>query len=301
MKITIPPPKPLNTFMPDFYRILIYGIHGAGKSEFAGTWAEAGEVLYLDSDRGLLTIIASSRLTPELKSRIFTIPIIDTSEDKHIKQPIGLLTVKAALEEVHATGKCDQVTPVTVVVDSTTTLSDYAMSHALFISGHTGQQPSQPDWGRQMREMHEVITLGIGLKCNFICIAHEQYIQDKLSGRTWCLPLVTGKFAHRIGGYFDEVYHAQVSQVGGKHSFELETKPSGLITAKSRLDLPSVIATHYSSIRGRIEALRKQQAQATQTIQPVQEVQPRKEVAYAGAAKPGVVKPQVEPLSMLNS
>jgi len=295
MKITIPPPKSLNTFMPDFYRILIYGVQGTGKTEFAGTWAEAGDVLYIDTDRGILTIVASSRIPHELKTHIHTFPIQDRSEDIHIKQPVGLLTVKAILEEISKTGKFDAIEPKTVVIDSMTTLGDYSLAYALFISGHTGQQPTKPDWGRNSRELHETLTLGISLKCNFICIAHEQYIKDDTSGKTWCLPLTVGKFAHRIGGYFDEVYHAKVSQAGGTHSFELETKPSGLITAKSRLDLPSVIVTHYSSIKGRIEVLKKQQTQTTQTIQP------RKEVAVTEVTKVGGVQSKVKPLSMLNA
>ena len=118
-----------------------------------------------------------------------------------------------------------------------------------------------------------MIELGISLPCNFIVLAHEQFVKDELTGRVWCLPLITGKYAYRIGGDFDEVYYATVKpNPQGKEVYSLETKPSGIITAKSRLDLPATIPTHFSSIVGKIEQLNKAataaQVQNVQTTNP---------------------------------
>jgi len=216
----------------------------------------------------MLTIIASPRI--KQKDKIYRIPVSNISEDKHIKQPVGFLQVKGALELLADTGNYSNVTPTTVVLDDLSSTADYALDYALFLSGHLGQQPTQPDWGKQIRELQDLIELGISLPCNFICIAHERILEDKLTGRVWCLPLITGQFVYKIGGFFDEVYHSKVMQnATGKEVYKLETKPSGIITAKSRLDLPAVIDTHFSSISGTIEKLNDSARKAQiQNIQP---------------------------------
>jgi len=84
---------------------------------------------------------------------------------------------------------------------------------------------------------------------NFICLAHEQYIKDELSGRTWCLPMVNGKLAYELSGYFDEVYHMEPKQVGTTAKYQMTIKATGLVTAKSRLGLDSPIESSYTVIK----------------------------------------------------
>jgi len=253
MKLNLPAPVQLSIFVPKNYNVLVYGKHGTGKTEFAATWPKP--ILFFDCDDGIVTILASKRISPADKAQIHIIPIQDRSPDKHVRYPMGYLTVKGGLTLIADTGMYDNVKPKTVVIDSTTTLSDFTLSHVLHENNHTGQQPTLPDWGKQIRYLMDVINLGVGLGTNFICVAHEQYQKDELSGRVWCLPLVTGKYANRVGGSFDELYHTKVTETAGVHKYELETKASGLISAKSRLDLPSPILTHYDSIKGTIEKL----------------------------------------------
>jgi len=256
--ITIPDPVNLNLFVPTKYDVLIFGGPKTGKTEFAGTWAEAGDVLYIDSDDGILTLRTSSRIPVNLKENIYFVPVSDKSADPHVKQPIGWITIREVVKSLANTGAYADIEPKTVVIDSLTTASDYALSYTLHVNKHTGQQPTLPDWGRQMREITELITEARALnKINFICIAHEQYAKDELSGKVWCIPLVTGKLAHRMGLYFDEVYYAHIRAMGDKHEYKLNTKGSGLITAGSRFDLPNPIPTHYSSIKGAIEKIKR--------------------------------------------
>ena len=245
-QIQLPDPIPLCMFKPSSLNILCYGRNGTGKTEFAGTTPKP--ILYIDTDRGITTILSSPRISDKDKEQIFVVPIADTIPGITSAQPLGFLTVKQVLADLAKTGSYGAITPATVVIDTLTTAASFAMKYVLYINHHIGQQPSLPDWGRQIREIIDVITVGVGLSANFIVLAHEQYVKDELSGRIWCAPLITGKLAMEIGLYFDELYHANVLERGGKHEYVLETKASGLVTAKSRLDLPSPIPSHFSSI-----------------------------------------------------
>jgi len=246
-------------YCPDAYNILIYGKNGSGKTEFAATWAEAGNVLYLDSDNGILTIKASSRIPLEYKHRIKRVLVFDKSADPHIKIPVGYSIVKSVFDSLVTTGEFGGFKPVTVVVDSATTLTEYTLRHVLTSNRKAPDaKPTQPDWGDLQNLTRGLINAGRALpSVNFIWIAHEKFDKDELSGRTWCLPLMVGQLAQQIGGYFDEVYHTDVFQVGTSHEYKMDTKATGLITAKSRLDLPSPIPTHYRSIKGSLEKLQQ--------------------------------------------
>uniref|UniRef100_A0A6M3KD78 Putative ATPase domain containing protein n=1 Tax=viral metagenome TaxID=1070528 RepID=A0A6M3KD78_9ZZZZ len=255
-QISIPDAVSLNLFIPDKYDILVYGKPKTGKTEFAGTWSEAGDVLYIDSDKGILTLKSSPRIPDNLKQNIYFVPISDKAEDSNVKHPIGWITIKAIIESIQKTGAYSDIEPKTIVLDSLTTASDYALSYTLYINKHLGQQPTLPDWGRQMRELADLINEARAIpQINFICIAHEQYDRDELSGRTWCVPLLTGKLAHRIGMHFDEIYHSVIVESGQNRIYKLETKGSGLVTAGSRFDLPNPINSHYNEIKGLIQKL----------------------------------------------
>lgn len=256
MKIQIPSPEQLSLFIPSKYHILVYGKPGTGKTLFGATWAELGDVLYIDTGDGLLSIVTSSFV--QFKDRIYRVPVSNTSTDKHVVQPIGWLTIKQIADDLQTTGKYDNIAPKTVVLDESTTTSQYALNHVLYVNNHVGQQPTQPDWGKLRNEMIEFINKCRALPdINFIFICHEQYMSDELSGRTWCLPSVVGKLAYEIGGYFDEVYNTFTKELSlGKHEYLMHTKPTGMITAKSRFDLPTPVPTHYNSIKGSIEKIR---------------------------------------------
>jgi hypothetical protein len=253
VKLQIPPPQQVSLFVPSKYDILIYGPNGTGKTIFGATWSEAGNVLFADSDEGILSVRTSTIV--QHKDRIFHVPVKDSSEDPHVKIPIGYLTVKQILTDLKETREYGEIRPKTVVLDSATTLGAFAMTHTLFVNKRL--EPVLKDWGNQMKRLTDLIMLARSIPdINFIFIAHEQYTKDEISGQIWCLPLITGKLAAQLGLYFDEVYHAVVQQVGDKSKYLLQTKPTGIITAKSRFDLPSPIPNHYSSIAGSIEKLK---------------------------------------------
>jgi adenosyl cobinamide kinase/adenosyl cobinamide phosphate guanylyltransferase len=265
MQINIPEPMSIMDYIPDAYRILIYGIAGTGKTEFAATWAELGNVLYIDSGRGILTVKSSPRIKDELKQRIYFVPVNDKSPDPHVKRPIGWLTIKSIAQSLLNDGTYgkDKFKPDVVVLDELTAATEMSLTNALFENGHVGQQPTQPDYGKQQRQLIDFInTMKERIGLHFICTAHEYYEKDELSGRIWCLPQTIGQLRSNISGYFDEVYHARVNQTKGGHEYLLDTKPTGIITAKTRLDLPTPIQAHYNSVKGSLERLQQAEPKA---------------------------------------
>lgn len=259
-QIQLPTPEPLVEWCPDKLNMLVYGPSGTGKSIFTSTWPRP--ILYIDTDNGMLSI--ATHVKP--LDGIVRVELSDKSQDKHINFPVGWITVKQILTMIHDSSEYFGTIPLTVVLDSITTASRYAMTYTQFNNKRLGQRPVLQDWGDQMAEILEIINMGIALKCNFICVAHEQYQKDELSGRIWCLPLTTGKLAGQISLYFDEVYHAKTGMSGTSTTYLLETKASGLVTAKSRLDLPNPIPATYKEIDKVLSVLRARKGgSATQT------------------------------------
>jgi len=225
--------------------ILAYGRSGTGKTEFAATFGE--DILFIDADKGILTVKSSPRI--QHKDKIFFVPIKDKIDGNKMSNPLGFITIKAVLDQVKQTGKYGEFTPKTIVLDTLTSCGAFCMKHVLYSAGHVGQQPTQPDSGTFRRALIDILEAGLAMDINFICLAHEQYIKDELSGRTWCLPMVNGKLAYELSGYFDEVYHMEPKQVGTSTKYQMTIKATGLVTAKSRLGLDSPIESTYAVIK----------------------------------------------------
>jgi len=255
----IPGPVQLSLLPIQHLNVLCYGMSGTGKTEFAATFPKP--VLFIDTDNGVTTLKTSPRLKDKDKMQI--VRVVDSAADSRIRRPIGALTVTTVLNYLRDEGEYDGVKPATVVVDSLTTTAEYILTDVLYRNNHAGQQPTIVDWGSQMRDVKNLITTGIGLPLNFVCIAHSQFMKDELTGRTWCLPLITGKLAHSLSLYFDEVYFAEAKKVGTNHVYTLLTKSTPLIQAKSRLDLPTNIETNYTSIEKAVGPLLKKGGAAT--------------------------------------
>uniref|UniRef100_A0A6M3L8R6 Putative ATPase domain containing protein n=1 Tax=viral metagenome TaxID=1070528 RepID=A0A6M3L8R6_9ZZZZ len=254
MQITIEP-KSVQDYIPEWYDILIYGGSGTGKTEFVGSFADAGEVLTIDTDGGILTQKTSPRLAH--KDRLHFIDLSSSLEGYETNQSAPWLIVHQVINDLASKGSFGKLTPRTVALDSLTTVAACCMKHVLVINKRPFGPPQYQDWGKQMELLRELILTGRRAKMNFICVAHEQYDRDEISGKAWCLPLVTGKLAGQIGAHFDEVYNTYVVQAGLKREYKMHTKPTGLVTAKSRFDLASPVDTNYSSLKGCIENLQQ--------------------------------------------
>lgn len=153
----------------------------------------------------------------------------------------------------------------TVVVDSTTSMTDIAMERALQLD------PKRSVTGGPLWNVHYQIVKNlmegklrqiISLPCNIIVITHLQVIQDQETGAIIGVePLLTGQLSKIVPGYFGEVYCAFSKQVakkvgGGKAEtvFYLRTVPRGHYKARSRLSgkerlLPDEISNSYEALQ----------------------------------------------------
>ena len=213
---------------PDKLRVLVYGAVGSGKTRFAGTFPRP---LFLDTDRGIRSL-HSAGLS------------IDYEDFADVE---GAKVYEAALALVK---QVDRAKYDTIVLDSLTTFAERTLDYVLKANNHTGQNPTQPDWGMQITKIKEFLNVLVSTGLNVVVIAHQFLAKDEVTQRTWAMPLVTGKLANRIGMYFDEMYHAdsEEDRKTKQATYQLQTKATGVFSARSRLDLPMYIAPHYSNL-----------------------------------------------------
>ena len=240
------------------FHCLVYGKAGTGKTIFAAGFTPP--VLIVDCDGGVLSVKTTNLLTVEQKENIWYETITETfyEEGKPGRvAPTAFKRVEKIFEELDRSGSYTDPTskektePKTVVLDSLSTFSDYALDDALWeANAINAVKVTQPQWGAQIRRIQRIIGYGRSLKsAHFVCVAHEQMQKDEHSGRIFCLPLTTGKFAQRIGSHFDEYYQATVETTLSGSEYKLLTHPSGMITARTRLDLPNKIKTDFKEIK----------------------------------------------------
>jgi hypothetical protein len=153
----------------------------------------------------------------------------------------------------------------TVVIDSTTSMTDIAMERALQLD------PKRSVTGGPLWNVHYQIVKNlmegklrqiISLPCNVVVIAHLKVIQDQETGAIIGIePLLTGQLSQMIPGYFGEVYCSFSKQVAAKKAggkaetvFYLRTLPRGYYKARSRLSgierlLPDEISNNYQALQ----------------------------------------------------
>lgn len=219
--------------------VLAYGGSGTGKTYLAGTFNSKGPVVFIDFDNGLKTVRGWKDIS--YFTVLETLPV--PSAYKNFMKLLPQLEKRVKEGEFK-----------TVCLDSLTTFSECTLNSAMYEAGKLGQNPTFGEWGEQMRRIKAVIDRLLVLPCNIVVTAHEQFEKDELSGKVWCLPLVTGKMATRISLYFDEVYHLQVESSKDGSAFTMLTRPDRYYTAKSRIGFKDAyIPTSYKSIEERLQ------------------------------------------------
>ena len=239
MMVNLPETKKLSDIKTEFVKGLLYGDSGTGKTIFGAGGPKP--IIMLDTDKGTLSIQTSKIISNEDREKISVVEVNDFSAGFPSTNPQGYDICIGVLEEILRTGGYKGTKPALTIADSFTTTSQMCLSKALFLNGRLNQNPQLQDYGTQRRHLEKIIKLGIGLRCHFLAICHEQFMKDEFTGRVWLTPLIVGKLAKEIPLYFDEVYHSKVG-VGkdGKPRYEMECSASGMITAKSRLGLVGV-------------------------------------------------------------
>lgn len=220
----------------EHFKAMLVGTYGTGKSVFASTCPTPGFVF--DFDEGIITY----------RGLDFDYEQYTDDWQGWIKFEKDLLQIKKDVAEKKY---------VTVVVDSTSKMTDLAMARALVLD------PKRSPTGGPIWNVHFMMVRNlmegklrqiIGLPCNVIVISHIDVVRDEKTGNILDIsPLLTGQLREKIPGAFQEVYYCTTKRVGQKTEWLLQTIPIGYTKARSRLSgtahlLPDFIPNNYKEV-----------------------------------------------------
>jgi AAA domain-containing protein len=163
----------------------------------------------------------------------------------------------------------------TWVIDSGTTLSEYAQNKGAILMGtqeygfrsHSHELaikyklavPVIQDYGAERSLVEQFVDMVLSVGKHFVFICHEKELKDKEGNLLAIAPLLTGQSVEAIPLRFDEVYNIQLMK--GVTHFNKEThvvtqdwmrvcktSPDGLVRAGSRNGVPDGIEWNYESV-----------------------------------------------------
>jgi len=96
---------------------------------------------------------------------------------------------------------------------------------------------------------------------HIIIIAHETTERDETTGKVQTLPFIEGQMRHKVGKYFEEVYHCQVEvPKTGKPIYKVLTVSTDRYSARTSRELPVFVSSDFSVILGKAEGKAKGEA-----------------------------------------
>jgi hypothetical protein len=207
------------TISSEFLKLLIIGDYGSGKSIFASSFPTPA--LIFDFDRGILSY----------RGKDFDYCSYATDQKSWVEFEKDQREVAKAVAE----GKYK-----TVIVDSTSTMSDLAMERALQLDPKRNPSTNGPIWnvhyGITKTLVEGQLRKILQMQANIVIIAHIQLIKDEETGAILgAQPMLPGQLSMKLPGYFDEVYYAFPKQKDGKAHYVLQTAPKGHYKARSRI------------------------------------------------------------------
>lgn len=237
----------------DFTKFFITGDFGTGKSEFAASFPTPGFVFNTDKKIGTYQRYGGWDYT------------------EYNLNPQGWVEFEKDMREVGEL--VSQGKYLTIVADSTTSMSDIAMERALQLDPKRSATGG-PIWNvhyMMLRNLMEgMIRRMLNFNCNLVLIAHLDIKTDQETGAVLGIdPLLTGQLSVRVPGYFEEVYCAFTkTKEGGGVEWYLRTVPRGFYKARSTLSgkdgfLPYELPNNYEAvIKAYHEGVLKQKARA---------------------------------------
>lgn len=229
--------------------ILLVADSGAGKTTFLGT---IPDIFIVDTDAGVGTLrgkaveyqtfkdapFGMQTVNPTMKSRGFYkygeawpafVKLLNEIGDKIDKgtwngRPLGL--------------------------DSLTTLMNLATN---YVNKQNNRSPSDglriQDWGQLISLVETVIDQLTAWPIMLVATAHIQRDTNQMLDTVELLPLLPGKFAGKIGIYFNETYYIKVSGTGDDRKRALITQQSGMIKqAKTSYNVPDGSPADWAAI-----------------------------------------------------
>lgn len=216
-------------------KAMVVGDYGTGKSVFASSFPTPGYVF--DIDKHIL--------------------IYRGLDFKYSQYPLsgkGWVEFDKDLMEVEKLVQAGEIK--TVVMDSTTALTDLAMERALQLDPKRNPVSGGPLWNVHYQIVKNLVEGKlrklISMPCNLVVNAHWKIEKDSDTGAVMSVdPMLTGMLSAVIPGYFDEVYYAFTKMDKGVPIYYLRTLPKGFYKARSCFSgkaqlLPAEIPNDYN-------------------------------------------------------
>jgi hypothetical protein len=213
-------------------KMIIYGKHGAGKTELAGSAVDVPQmrdVVMIDAESGDMTLHDSTRIkNPDLMHHI---RVTSFSQVAYVQEFLKAYCSARDRGDIKTMSKLYfQVTGVqtdtppnyrTVIVDSLTEVEVYCVYQLLKInpeSTHIGDDIDTAGWP-EFRKNNEMVKLMVrafrDLPMHVIFVCAESYTQDEQKKHHYS-PALTGKLASQVQGFVDIVGWITVGQSDGK-------------------------------------------------------------------------------------
>ena len=199
----------------EYLKIFGLGQYGTGKSVFASTFPTPGFVFDFDN-------------------RIKTYRGRDWDYETFTLDAKGWVAFERCIRELApeiAEGKYK-----TVVLDSTTAMTDTAMERAMQLDPKRSSTGG-PLWNVHYQmvknlmegKLHQILSF----PCHVIMLGHWKVTTDQATGNILSVdPLLTGQLSEKVPGYFDEVYAFFSDMKEGKERFYFRTVSRGYHRAR---------------------------------------------------------------------
>lgn len=255
-------------------QILLIAPSKMGKTFGAGTFPRP---VFMDFDSGIRTIgspewrKAFPSINPD-SIRFETFVEKNKGKGGTIKDPNAFDDASRFFDKMMAPGERESFD--TWVVDSGTTLSQFAMNKAVFLLGsdsfagkqhlsHTHESamkhgllvPKMQDYGAERSMVEQFVDMMRDAGKHLVFICHEKQIYDSADRLVEIGPLLTGQSVERVPLRFDEVWHLRGRPEGEKGYIRyLQTHADGLRKCGTRTGVPDNTAWNYEAILASIKA-----------------------------------------------
>jgi len=186
-------------------RMLIYGEPGSGKTYFGGTMLSPF-FIWMPTETGKNALAMTGKQV--------SFAIVETEPDiRGLFADINNGRIAAANRSI--------------IFDSLTDLTDLITKQVLLETGKT--RMDRNTWGVAVDHLRMIVTEFNSLvkTKHILMIAKSTIIKDEVRGDVFGVPDTIGKFAHAVGGLYDEVFFAEqfVDYQGGqkRKNFQLHT------------------------------------------------------------------------------
>lgn len=221
-----------------FFKTLVLGDAGAGKSVFAASFPKP--MFVFDLDKGISIYVDEGG---------------DIDFEQFEMSGAGWIALEAFKGQFISTHQ-KALHYKTVIIDSTTTMMDMAMERAIQMSPKliNGCPIWNVHFSIQKNLMQNVLRPIIDLDANIVIIGHLIGDKDETTGQKFITPLLPGNLSERLPTSFGEVLYAQTrTDKTGTSQFVLLTANKGYFKARSRLSgkarrLPEYVPNNYKAI-----------------------------------------------------